>query len=105
MIDNVIYNELIDYDKDGFPDIELIGYSTNKDSVINFVAGYRIMDIIGEGSSLADYKIQKYPLAITHQDKNGEIYLIQFDEDENGTIDRYEDVNSGKKIEKKPDSQ
>ena len=100
LIDNVVYSELIDYDKDGFPDIEVIGYSANKDSVINFIAGYRITDIIRDESSVVGYKKQKYPLAITHQDKNGEIYLIQFDDDENGTVDRYEDVNSGKIIEK-----
>lgn len=101
LIDNVVYSELIDYDKDGFPDIEVISYHADKGSVINFVAGYRITDIIMDGSSVVDYKRQKYPLAITHQDKNGEIYLMQYDTDENGTIDRYKDIKLNKVIGKK----
>lgn len=100
LIDNVVYSELIDYDKDGLPDLRVISYSTNKDSVINFIAGYRITDIIRDESSIVGYKIQKYPLAISHHNENGKIYLMQYDEDENGTIDRYEDVNSDKSTEK-----
>ena len=99
-LENIIYRKFIDVDKDGFPDIVLVGYGVEKDLITNFIARYRIIGTIRKGSAIASYKTQGYPLSISHHKKNGEMYLMQFDDDENGTIDRYKDIKLNKVIGK-----
>jgi len=98
---DVIHHQFSDRNKDGRPDRVIVGYDLDKDAKVDIMVSYRITGTIYHGVEISGYKTARYPSVLSRLDENGKVYLLQFDDDENGTIDRYEDIDQTTAIQKR----